>query len=697
MRRTNKALTVMSSAIALALASGCATQAGLPAAEGASVAPVAAPVPIAAPLIPRADIFGNPSRAGGNVSPDGQYVSWMAPVGGVMNVWVGPASDPSAARPITNETERAPAGYFWAPDSKTILFTQDTGGNENLRLYAVDVTTAQKRALTAEKPNVRTEIRGVSRLRPDVVLIGLNDRNLQLFDLYEVNYRTGAMKLIEENPGFVGYATDRMLKPRFAMRQVPGGATIVLGRTAAGKWEEAFTIPAEDTLTTNFSGFDRSGENVYMVDSRDRNTAALVRWNLASGKRDVIALNDRADITGMMVHPQTFEPLAYASNYLRNEWTPLDPAFAADLQFLRSRLPGELNFASATSDLSKIVVVSSAATAPATFYIYDRQARTLAKMFETRPELADAPLQPMHPVVIPARDGLSLVSYLTLPAGTDPDGDGIPNRPVPMMLMVHGGPWARDNYGYNGAHQWLANRGYAVLSVNFRGSTGFGKDFVNAAVGEWSGKMHDDLIDAVDWSIRRGVTARDSVGIMGGSYGGYATLVGMTFTPDRFACGVDIVGPSNLATLIESFPPYWRPLLEGTFIRHIGDPANPEQRARMMAQSPITRVDQIRAPLLIAQGANDPRVVKAESDQIVEAMRSRGLPVTYVLYPDEGHGFARPENSKSFFAVTEGFLSQCLGGRFEPVGKDFVGASLQVLEGAEHVPGLAQALAGRTP
>ena len=263
---------------------------------------------------------------------------------------------------------------------------------------------------------------------------------------------------------------------------------------------------------------------------------------------------------------------------------------------------------------------------------------------------------------------------------------------MPLVLNVHGGPWARDNYGYNGAHQWLANRGYAVLSVNYRGSTGFGKGFVNAAIGEWSGAMHQDLIDAVDWAIKSGVTTPDKVAIMGGSYGGYATLVGVTFTPDRFACGVDIVGPSNLKTLMESFPAYWRPILEGTFYKHIGDPNKPEDVKRMMAQSPISRVDAIKVPLLIGQGANDPRVVKAESDQIVDAMRAKKLPVTYVNYPDEGHGFQRPANRLSFFAITEGFLSGCLGGRVEPIGDDFAGSSLQVLEGAEHVPGLAAAL-----
>jgi dipeptidyl aminopeptidase/acylaminoacyl peptidase len=685
-----KFFTTASAAAAIALSAGCATA---PVTSEAQTAVTAtAPVAVAAPIIPRQNLFGNPSRSAGQISSDGRYVSWMAPVDGVMNIWVAPADSPEAARPITRETGRPPAGYFWAPDNATILFTQDTGGNENFRLYAVDVATGQKRALTEEKPNVRAQIQGVSSLRPDVVLIGINDRNPQLFDIYELNYRTGEKKLIEQNPGFGGYATDRMLRPRFAMQQVPGGAMAVYRRSAAGEWQEAYKIPADDAMTTGIIGFDRSGDNVYLIDSRDRNTAALVRLNVSTNQREVLATNDRADIAGLIVDPQTFEPLAFSSNYLKNEWTALDQGFAADLEFLRSRLPGELSFAGSTLDRSKMLVVASAAQAPVTYYVYDRNARSLTKMFDARPELAGAPLQPMHPVVIPSRDGKDLVSYLTLPPGSDAEANGVPNRPVPMVLMVHGGPWARDSYGYNPYHQWLANRGYAVLSVNFRGSTGFGKDFINAAVGQWAGAMHEDLIDAVDWAVGRGITRQDQVGIFGGSYGGYATLVGLTFTPDRFACGVDLVGPSNLATLMESFPPYWRPMLEGTFYRHIGDPSNPEQRALMMARSPITKVDQIRKPLLIIQGANDPRVVKAESDQIVEAMKARGLPVTYLLYPDEGHGFARPENNLSFTAVSEGFLSKCLGGRFEPIGDDFQGSSIQVLEGAQYVPGLAEAM-----
>jgi dipeptidyl aminopeptidase/acylaminoacyl peptidase len=690
----NSFRALASTAVILALSAGCTT------AESVGTEVVAAgtaTAPLAVPVIARQALFGNPSRTAGQISTDGRYVSWMAPLNGVMNIWVAPADNPNDARAITRETGRPPASYFWAPDSSTILFVQDAGGNENYRLYAVDVTTAEKRALTEERPNVRTQIQGVSRLRPDVVLIGINDRNPQLFDLYEVNYRTGEKRLIEQNPGFAAYVTDRMLQPRFGIRVVPGSATMYSRRTAEGQWEDGFTVPAEDDITTRIIGFDRSGQTLWMLDSRDRNTAALVRWNLATDNREVVAENDRADIAGLLFDPQTYDPLAYSFNYLKNEWTPLDDGFAADLEFLRSRLPGELSFAGGTTDRSKVLVLASSAEAPATYYIYDRNARTVAKMFETRPELAEAPLQPMHPVVIQSRDGKNLVSYLTLPPGTDVDATGRPKRPVPMVLGVHGGPWARDSYGYSEFHQWLANRGYAVLSVNFRGSTGFGKDFVNAAVGEWAGAMHDDLIDGVDWAISRGITRQDQVGIFGGSYGGYAALVGLTFTPDRFACGASLVGPSNIATMIESFPPYWRPMLENTMYRHVGDPADPKQRARMLEQSPITRVDQIRKPLLILQGANDPRVVKAESDQIVEAMKARNLPVTYLLYPDEGHGFARPENTLSATAVMEGFFAQCLSGRYEPIGDDFRGSSIQVLEGAHLVPGLSQAIAGRTP
>jgi dipeptidyl aminopeptidase/acylaminoacyl peptidase len=337
---------------------------------------------------------------------------------------------------------------------------------------------------------------------------------------------------------------------------------------------------------------------------------------------------------------------------------------------------------------------------PVKFYRYIRGAADAEKgapgklvfLFNNRDDLADYPLVKMHDRVIKSRDGLDLVSYLSLPPGSDPDGDGVPNEPLPMVLDVHGGPWARDSWGLNGTNQWLANRGYAVLNVNYRGSTGFGKEFLNASNGEWSGKMHDDLLDAVQWAIDEKIADKDKVAIMGGSYGGYATLVGLTYTPDTFACGVDIVGPSSLVTLLQNAPQYWQPFMPVMKVR-VGDVNTEEGRAELLKRSPLSLVDKIKKPLLIGQGKHDPRVTQLEADQIVKAMTDHKIPVTYVLYPDEGHGFHRPENNKSFNAVTEAFLAKQLGGRFEPVGDDFNGASITVPTGADQVPGLSVALA----
>ncbi|MDQ3232438.1 MAG: S9 family peptidase, partial [Pseudobdellovibrionaceae bacterium] len=331
---------------------------------------------------------------------------------------------------------------------------------------------------------------------------------------------------------------------------------------------------------------------------------------------------------------------------------------------------------------------------PARYYRYDRPSKKAEFLFSNRPALEKLQLPELRPIIIPAQDGLKLVSYLTVPLSADSDRDGRPSQPLPLVLLVHGGPWARDSWGYNGQHQWLANRGYAVLSVNFRGSTGFGKKFVNAGNFEWAGKMHQDLLDAVDWAVQEKIADPQKVAIFGGSYGGYATLVGLTFTPDRFACGVDIVGPSNLNTLLESLPPYWQPMIE-QFTKRVGNPKTEEGRKLLADRSPLHRAGAIKKPLLIGQGANDPRVKQAEADQIVKAMQEKKIPVTYALYPDEGHGFAKPQNRLSFNAIAESFLSSCLGGAHEPIGDDLIGSSLQVPTGVEHVPDLAQALKER--
>ena len=431
---------------------------------------------------------------------------------------------------------------------------------------------------------------------------------------------------------------------------------------------------------------------MYWIDSRGRNTAALGAQDMETGAKTIVAQNDKADIGGAMTDPKTGEIEAYSFTYLTTEWTAIDPDIASALDWLDERLDGEFGVQSRTEDDSKWIVWNDPLTAPSKTFVFDRDAQTLNEFYTSRPELEGAPLQAMHPVEIASRDGLTLPSYLTLPPGSDADGDGVPEAEVPMILLVHGGPWARDDYGYNSYHQWLANRGYAVLSVNFRGSTGFGKEFISAGDLEWGRKMHDDLIDAVDWAIGKGVTAPGKVAIMGGSYGGYATLAGLTFTPEKFACGVDIVGPSNLETLLETIPPYWAPLVE-QFHQRMGDPDTPDGLALLKERSPLHSADRITKPLLIGQGANDPRVKQAESDQIVTAMQEHGIPVTYVLFPDEGHGFARPANNIAFNAISENFLATCLGGRAEPIGETVSASSAEIVEGETFVQGLAEALA----
>jgi dipeptidyl aminopeptidase/acylaminoacyl peptidase len=420
----------------------------------------------------------------------------------------------------------------------------------------------------------------------------------------------------------------------------------------------------------------------------------LIRVDLTTAAQSVLAASDRADVSNVWLQPRTRAPQAYAVEYLTTEIQPLPQAghsVSKDIERLSGELGPQFQLVSRTLDDSRWIVAVDDPVHVVTTYLYERAAGKVTKLFDSRPDLAGAPLQPMKPLEIRSRDGLTLVSYLTLPPGTDPHTTGRPAEPLPLVLDVHGGPWARDSYGFNPEHQWLANRGYAVLSVNYRGSTGFGKKFLNAGDREWAAKMHDDLLDAVDWAVREKIALPDKVAIYGGSYGGYATLVGLTFTPDRFACGVDIVGPSNLLTLLASIPPYWKSAFEDMAHR-IGDPRTAEGRDLLKARSPLTRVDRISRPLLIAQGANDPRVKQAESDQIVAAMQAKHLPVTYVIYPDEGHGFARPQNRIAFYAVSEGFLSQCLGGRYQPIGEDFAGSSLRVPVGADHVPELKEAL-----
>lgn len=641
-------------------------------------------------MIPRQVLFGNPEKSMARISPDGEYLSYLAPVEGVLNVWVAEVEDPGSARPITNDEERGIRYYDWTYDRQHILYYQDAKGDEDWHVYATNITTGETRDLTPFE-KVNSQILSINEKTPDEILIGINNRNPQLHDVYRIALSTGERTLIEENPGFVSYLFDNDDRTRFAMTFSPTGGQEVLQRDENNQWQPFLEVPNTDALTTYLTGFDKSNQILYLIDSRKRNTAALFTLDLESGNQELVAENDRADVGGMLVHPTEKHAQAVSFTYDRNHWLVLDPAIQDDMDYLHSVEDGELSITSRTLDDRLWTAAYVLDNGPVKYYLYDRTGKQATYLFSNRTDLDEYQLARMHPLTIKSRDGWNLVSYLTLPPDSASNGDARPNNPVPLVLLVHGGPWGRDIWGYDPHHQWLSNRGYAVLSVNFRGSTGFGKEFTNAGNGEWAGKMHDDLIDAVNWAIREKITQRDQVAIMGGSYGGYATLVGLTFTPETFACGVDIVGPSNLVTLLQNVPPYWVPILPMMKDR-VGDWTTEEGQQSLLAKSPLARVDQIQRPLLIGQGANDPRVKQVESDQIVEAMKKKNIPVTYVLYPDEGHGFARPENRLSFYAVAEAFLSEHLGGQFEPVGEDFQGSKIRVIEGADQVPGLQVAL-----
>ncbi len=643
-------------------------------------------------LIPRQVLFGNPDRAGVQISPDGSKISYLSAVDGVLNVWVGPIEDPQAAKPVTHDEKRGVRIYFWAYTSNDVIYLQDKDGDENWRAYAVDLKSGKERDLTPVE-GVRANIDNVSHKHPDEILVGLNDRDKRYHDVYRINLKTGERTLVEENNSYLGFVSDDDYNVKLGARMARTGV-MHLDKKGADGWASFLEIGPEDNLSTNPVGFDKTGNTLYLSDSRERNTAALVGLDLATGASKMIAEDARADIGRAMIHPTENTVQAVRVDYTRGEWRVLDPTIRGDFEVLETVHDGDFVITSRTLDDQVWMVAFFDDSGPVQYYRYDRKGKRADYLFSNRKSLDGVALARMHPRVLKSRDGLDLVSYLTLPIGTDADADGKPTQALPMVLFVHGGPWARDRWGYNPRHQWLANRGYAVLSVNYRGSSGFGKDFLNAGNREWSGKMHDDLIDAVEWAVEEGIADPEKVAIAGGSYGGYATLVGLTFTPERFACGVDIVGPSSMITLLNNVPPYWRPFMPAMNQR-VGDQHTIEGRRYLRSISPLTHVDEIVKPLLIGQGANDPRVTQVESDQIVEAMLEKDLPVTYVLYPDEGHGFRRPENSLSFNAVAEAFLSEHLGGRVEPIGDDFEGSTIQVPTGAEHITGLADALIER--
>ncbi len=606
------------------------------------------------PLIPREVLFGNPVKASPHISPDGKRLTYLAPDSkNVLQVWVQTLGKDDA-RQVTSDKKRGIRMHLWTYKPDTLLYLQDNDGDENFHVYAVNVAENKVRDLTPFK-GVRADLQGLHRDFPDEMLVGLNKDNPRVFDVYRINLTTGEAKLDTKNPGdVVGWNVDTQFRIRIAQVPTPDGGTLLRYRKSDdGKWEKLLTWGPDDADGSVIS-FTKDDKSIWLLTSEGRDTQTLVKRDLATGKETLIATDPRADASEVILNPITHEVEAVAFDRERVKWKPLEAAIAADLAALEKDADGEPSIVSRDKELKTWVVAYSADRTPTTYYLYDRATKKRTKLFTARPELAKYTLAPMKPVTIKSRDGLELVSYLTLPVGIQHDK-------LPMVLLVHGGPWARDHWGFDPEAQWLANRGYAVLQVNFRGSTGFGKKFLHAGDREWAAKMHDDLIDAVNWATKEGYADAKKVGIMGGSYGGYAALVGATFTPDTFACAVSIVGPSNLITLLKSIPPYWKPLMKLFEVR-VG---SLEDEAFLKARSPLFKADRIKIPMMIAQGANDPRVKQAESEQIVEAVKKAGKPVEYLLFPDEGHGFARPENRLAFHAAAERFLAKYLGGRAE--------------------------------
>jgi dipeptidyl aminopeptidase/acylaminoacyl peptidase len=610
-------------------------------------------------VIPREVLFGNPSRVSPRLSPDGERLAFLAPKEGVLNVWVGPVGsslDSGDFGAVTDDRKRGIRLFFWAEDGRHIVYLQDEGGDENWRIHAVDPATGEDRDLTPFD-DVQAQVVARDRRFPDALLVALNRENPELHDVYRLTISSGDLDLVAKNPGnIVGWTADEDFEVRAAMAATPdGGFDLLLRDHADDDWRKYLTWDKEDALSSGPVGFASGGEKLYLLDARGANASRLVLMDLASGETEALVEDPRYDVSQVLVHPDTHEVQAAAVERAKTEWIPLDDDIREDFEALRDLAQGDFSVTSRDrADESWLVAVDSD-DGGASYFAYDRATKSAEHLFDARPDLADYELAKMEPVSFTSRDGLEIEGYLTLPPGVAPEN-------LPLVLNVHGGPWARDGWGYDPEAQWFANRGYACLQVNYRGSTGYGKSFLNAGNREWGGKMHDDLVDAVGWAVERGIADPERVAIYGGSYGGYAALVGATFTPDLFRCAVDIVGPSNIITLIESVPPYWKPLI-ATFNERVGNPETEPDFLKV--RSPLFFVDRIRIPMLIAQGANDPRVKQAESEQIVAAMKERGIDHEYMLFEDEGHGFARPENRLKFYAAAEEFLAKHLGGRTE--------------------------------
>ncbi|QHG19143.1 S9 family peptidase [Nostoc sp. ATCC 53789] len=614
-----------------------------------------AQAPSLPPLIPREILFGNPEKTSPQLSPDGKYLAYIAPdEKNVLQVWlrtIGQEDD----QILTADKKRGIRIFFWTYNADQLIYMQDSDGDENFHLHLVNIHSKIVRDLTPFQ-GVKAELVELEPKFPDQVLVALNLNNPQKFDVYRINLKNGAVEFDTDNPGnIISWTSDADFQIRAATASTRDGGYDLLLQKSDKQWEILRHWGAEEE--GNSVSFSDDGKTLYIQGNHDANAKRLLAVDLDTRQETVIAEDEQYDVVGIIIQPLTRVIQAVSFYKDKQEWQVIDRSIATDFEEIAKVRPGEFSIISRDLEDKTWLVAYRTDNGPVYYYAYNRESKTSTFLFSNQPKLEALQLASMQPISYEARDGLTIHSYLTTPVG-------IPTQNLPTVLLVHGGPWARDVWGFSPTAQWLANRGYAVLQVNFRGSTGYGKAFLNAGNREWAGKMHDDLIDSVNWLVEQGISDPQKIAIMGGSYGGYATLVGLTFTPEVFAAGVDIVGPSSLITLIETIPPYWEPL-KAMLSHRVGNLETEEEFLK--SRSPLFFADRIQKPLLIGQGANDPRVKQSESDQIVNAMQQAGLPVQYVLYTDEGHGFARPENRLHFFAIAEEFLAKYLGGRFEPL------------------------------
>src|SRR5262245_6303371 len=615
------------------------------------------------PLIPRDVLFGNPDKAGPQISPDGKYIAYLAPdEKNVLQVWVRGTKPPKGEaddKKVTSDEKRGIRQYYWAHDGKHLLYLQDKGGDENFHLFASELETGKTRDLT---PFDGVRVQGVDtdEKHPDTILVGKNKRDSKVFDMHRITISTGEEKLDTQNPGNVlSWTTDKdfNIRAATAMNQKTGGYDLMVRDKPGAEWKTIKQWSNEEQGQAG--GFGNDPNTLYIVGNDNTNTLRLIKCDLATGKEEVIAEDKEYDLSGAMIDNKKRIPLAVSFAKARTEWKVLDDNVKDDFAALAKVHRGDFSITSQTTDDNKWIVSYVTDDGPVSYYLYDRPSKKANLLFVNNSKLEKVKLAQMEPISYKAKDGLTIHGYFTKPVG-------VKAKNLAAVLLVSGGPGGRVTGGFSSMAQFLANRGYAVLQVNYRGSTGYGKAFLNAGNKEWAGKMHQDLIDGKEWLVKQGIADPKKVAIAGGSYGGYATLVGLAFTPEEFACGVDIVGPSNIATLIKTMPVYWEPM-KALLAKRIGDLEKEEDFLK--SRSPLFKADKITKPLLIGQGKNDPRVKVAESDQIVEAMRKAGKSVEYVVYPDEGHGFARPENRLHFFAIAEQFLAKHLGGRAEPIGE----------------------------